>query len=174
LATALCANALNPLGFRHGLSRFSDPTGSAFGILYFGSSLKVAFVEVILRDRGEAHIDQIPIPYTELEAYICADIDVVEELNLVDLTGDAGLRMGVPTDVVGAKDQTLSRQWSKAFYEHPDRVDGIFYPSRFNEERNIALYDRARTKVRPAATPLLVQCRDELAALIRDLELAIV
>jgi hypothetical protein len=94
LATALCANALNPLGFRHGLSRFSDPTGSAFGILYFGSSLKVAFVEVILRDRGEAHIDQIPIPYTELEAYICADIDVVEELNLVDLTGDAGLRWG--------------------------------------------------------------------------------
>ena len=40
----------DPLGYGPGLSRFSDPTGKAFGLVYLGSSAKVAFVETILRD----------------------------------------------------------------------------------------------------------------------------
>ena len=163
-----------PLGYELALSRFSDPAGQAFGVVYLGSTVKVAFVEAILRDRGEGRVDPVPIPYAELEGYICAKIAIEQELRLVDLCGDAGLRMGVPTDVVGAKDQTLARVWSNAFYAHPDGVDGILYPSRLNEQRNIALYARALPKLKPIATAALVDCRDDLAAIIRDLDLAIV
>ncbi len=165
---------LDPLGYGAALSRFSDPTGKAFGIIYLGSTAKVAFIETILRDRGEGHIDPVPLPYAELAQYTCAEIAIVEELRLIDLCGDGGLRMGVPTDVVGAKDQTLSRVWSKAFHDHPTGVDGILYPSRLNEERNIALYARALPKLKPIDTPALIDCRDDLTGIIRDLELAIV
>ena len=164
----------NPLGFGHSLSRFSDPTGTGFGVVYLGSTAKAAFVETILRDRGEARVDTIPIPYAELEAYICARVEIVSDLRLIDLCGDSGLKTGVPTDAARAKDQTIARVWSKTFYEHPEAVDGILYPSRLNEQRNIALYDRALSKLRPLSTPRLVECRDEQAAIIRDLDLAIV
>lgn len=164
----------NPLGFGLALSRFSDPTGAAFGVVYLGSSIKVAFAEVVLRDRGEGHVDPVPIPYAELEALICAEIEVAHDLRLIDLCGDAGVRMGVATDVVGARDQTLSRLWSEAFHEHPDTVDGVYYPSRLNEERNIALYDRALAKVLAVRTPALTDCRDALADIIRAFDLEIV
>ena len=164
----------DPLGFEHFASRFSDPAGDAFGVVYLGSTVKVACVETIIRDRGEGRIGQIPIPWAEFERYTCAEIEIVADLRLADLCGDAGLKMGVPTDVARAKSQTLARRWSRAFHAHPANVDGVVYSSRLNEQRNIALYDRALAKVRVVAAPRLVELRDELAALIDDFELAIV
>ena len=164
----------DPLGFGLARSRFSDPTGRAFGVVYLGSSIKVAFNEVILRDRADGRTGSVPIPLAEIEAYSCAEIDIAAELRLVDLTGDGGLRMGVPSDAVGARDQTTAQLWSAAFHAHPDAVDGVYYPSRLNEERNLALYDRALRRLRPAATPRLIECRGQLAAIITDFDLAIV
>jgi hypothetical protein len=51
--------------------------------------------------------------------------------------------MGIPTDVVRGSRQTLGRAWSLAFHEHPAALDGILYPSRLNEEHNLAIYSRA-------------------------------
>ena len=48
------------------------------------------------------------------------------------------------------------------------------YPSRLNEERCIALYDRALGKLKATATPRLMDCGSELAAILNDLELSIV
>jgi hypothetical protein len=164
----------DPLGHAPTLSRFSDPTGSRFGIVYLGSSTKVAFAEVLVRDRGEARIEPTRIPLAELEAYTCADIRLAANLNLVDLTGDGRLKLRVPSDVVGARDQTLARVWSEAFFDHSARADGILYPSRLNGERNIALYDRAVAKLTPMAASRLVERRAELADIIRDFALAII
>src|SRR5215217_3817662 len=80
----------NPLGFGLTLSRFTDPTGGAFGVVHLGSSMKVAFAEVILRDRGEGRVDSVPISYAELEALTCAEIELAQDLRLVDLSGGAG------------------------------------------------------------------------------------
>jgi hypothetical protein len=128
----------------------------------------VAFAEAVLRDRGEATLEPVLIPFAELEVYTCADLALVADLNLVDLTGDGCVRLRVPTDVIRAKDQTLARAWSEAFFDHPAAADGILYPSRLNNERNIALYARAVSKLAPMATPRLVERRDELAAIIVD------
>ncbi|MBV9736048.1 MAG: RES family NAD+ phosphorylase [Acidisphaera sp.] len=163
----------DPLGSRPAHSRFSHPSGTAFGVVYLGSSVKVAFHEVILRDRADARSGAVLIPYAELEAYTCAEIIAVSELRLVDLTGDAPLKMGVPSDVAGARDQTLARQWSAAFHTHPDRVDGVYYPSRLNEERNIALYDRALAKLTVRATSRLLDLRDPLTQIIEDFQLEV-
>lgn len=163
----------NPLGFGLAPSRFSDPTAAAFGVVYLASSVKVAFHEVILRDRADARSGAVLIGWAEIEGYTCAEIAVVSELKLVNLTGDGPLKMGVPSDVAGARDQTLAQQWSAAFHAHPDRVDGVYYPSRLNEERNIALCDRALHKVRVGRTPRLLDLRNPVAVIINDFELEI-
>lgn len=163
----------DPLGFGPGLSRFSDPTGQAFGLVYLGSSAKVAFVETILRDRADGRGPDCVIEMAEIERRSLASIRAVEVLRLVDLTGDGPLRAGVPSDVVGARDQKQARRWSAAFHGHPDRPDGVLYPSRLNEERCVALYDRAVAKLEVVASPRLLDCRAELAAILEDLEIAI-
>ncbi len=142
----------DPLGYGKSPSRFSDPRRRAdakrFGILYLGESLKVCFLEVVLRDRREGLVDDLPIDEMELTQRRYAQITTVADLRLVDLRGDNAVRMGVPTDVVRARHQTLARRWSLAFYEHASQPDGIIYPSRLNGATNLAIYDRAITRLR--------------------------
>ena len=164
----------DPLGWGPGLNRFSDPTGKAFGVVYLGSSAKVAFVETILRDAADGRGDDCVVEMAEIEKRSLASLRVMEDLRLVDLTGDGLLRMGVPSDVVGARDQTLAQLWSVAFFGHEDRPDGVYYPSRLNEERCIALYDRAVPKLRAIDAQRLLDCEDELTAILDDLEIALV
>lgn len=164
----------DPLGTGPGLSRFSDPAGRAFELIYLGSSAKVCFVETILRDRADGRGADCIIDQAEIDSRTLASIRVKEPLRLVDLTGDGPLRMGVPSDVAGARDQTEARAYSAAFYAHSDQPDGVYYPSRLNEERCIALYGRAAGKLEGIATPRLVDCRTELAAILVDLDIAVI
>lgn len=164
----------DPIGWGPGLSRFSDPTGSAFGIIYLGASAKVAFVETILRDASDGRGAELIVKMAEIERRILASLRVIQDLRLIDLTNDARLRMGVPSDVVGARNQALSRAWSAAIHAHPDQPDGVYFASRLNGQSCIALYDRALRKLEAVATPRLLDCRDELAAILDDLEIAIV
>lgn len=64
-------------------------------------------------------------------------------MRLLDLTGDNPVRMGIPSDVVRGSNHDLARQWSVAFHNHPDCIDGILYPSRLNGQHNLAVYERA-------------------------------
>ena len=101
----------DPLGWGPGLNRFSDPTGAAFGVVYLASSAKVAFVETLLRDAADGRGDDCVLELAEIEARSLASLRIKDPLRLVDLTGDNPLLMGVPSDVAGASDQTLARQW---------------------------------------------------------------
>ena len=163
----------DPLGWGHGLSRFSDPTGTVFGLIYLGSSAKVAFVETILRDRADGRGNECIVEMAEIAQRSLASLRPTVDLHLVDLTGDGPVRMGVPSDVVGARHQTIARVWSEAFYAHPDQPDGVYYPSRLNEEHCIALYDRTVGKLEAVVALRLLDCRLELAAILDDLEIAI-
>jgi hypothetical protein len=167
----------NALGFGKNSSRFSDPrrrvAANRFGILYLGVSLKVCFVETILRDRGNGRIADLPIAEAELRARRCAEVRAGRPLLLVDLRADAPIRMGVPSDVVGASSQGLARAWSLAFHEHPSGPDGIIYPSRLNEETNVAVYGRAIAKLEVTSVrPLLAA--PGLAAVLEALNVALV
>ncbi len=141
----------DPLGFGKNPSRFSDPRrrteSNRFGVLYLGSSLKVCFLETMIRDDRDGIVGHIEIAETELDERLYAEIRVREALRIVDLTGDGPVRMGIPSDVARGRTQVLARKWSVAFHEHPHRPDGIVYPSRLNGEINFAIYGRAVGKL---------------------------
>jgi hypothetical protein len=143
----------DPLGCGKSPSRFSDPrrrvAANRFGVLYLGDSLKVCFLEVVLRDRREGLVGDLPIDEAELTQRRYAEIAATADLRLVDLRDDNAVRMGVPTDVVRAQRQNLARRWSVAFHEHPAQPDGIIYPSRLNGATNLAVYDRSIAKLQP-------------------------
>jgi hypothetical protein len=166
----------DPLGFGKSRSRFSDPRRRAdaqrFGVLYLGRSLKVCFAEAIVRDRRDGTVADYPIEEAELAQRRLARIAVASPLALVDLRGDGPIRMGVPSDVVGARSQTLARRWSVAFHDHPAAPDGIVYPSRLNEETNVAIYGRAVAKLRAEAVCPLIAAPG-LARVLNGLKVAL-
>ncbi|KJB91306.1 hypothetical protein N826_31235 [Skermanella aerolata KACC 11604] len=121
-------------------------------MLYLGSSLKVCFVETILRDARDGVVGDVEIEEVEIDDRLYSQVQTATPLRLVNLRGDGPLRMGIPSDVVRGRTQWLARKWSLAIYSHPAAVDGIIYPSRLNGEVNIAVYDRAVSKLMSSST----------------------
>ena len=171
------ARHAEPLGFGKTPSRFSDPRRrkpeNRFGVLYLGETLKVCFLEAILRDKRNGSAGDYPLDETELRARRFSLVEVAAPLTVVDLRRDGGVRMGVPSDVSRAFDQTLARRWSAAFHDHPEAPDGIAYESRLNGQTNLAIYDRAVRKLRVASTMPLLAAPD-LPGVLDDLLVAIV
>jgi RES domain len=165
------------LGFGKSPSRFSDSrrriAANRFGVLYLGQSLKVCFLEALLRDERNGKLGDYPLAESELQRWLYAEINIARALKLVDLRGDAAIRMGVPSDVARASHQSLARAWSVAFYEHPETPDGIIYPSRLNLETNLAIYDRAVPKLKLYDHVRLIDAPG-LASVLDDLAVAIV
>lgn len=170
------ARHADPLGFGKKPSRFSDPRelgeDDRFGVLYLGSTLKVCFLEAILRDQRNGSVGDFPLEETELRAKNVAEIVATRTLNLVDLRGDGPVRMGIPSDVARGSDQTLARAWALALYQHPAAADGIVYQSRLNGEDNVAIFDRAVPSLRAAKVEPLMAARD-LASVLNDFKVAI-
>ncbi len=119
----------DPLGFGKTPSRFSDQARRIaphrFGVLYLGSSLKVCFLEAVLRDERDGLVGDWPICDSELATRRYVEIQVTTDLTLIDLTEDYAVRMGIPSDVARGSDQTLARAWSQSFHGHPSRIDGV-------------------------------------------------
>lgn len=164
------------LGYSKEPSRFSDPRRRAlanrFGVVYLCSTLKVCFLETILRDRRNSAIGDYLIGKSELRLHRYALIELTSRLSLVDLRRDGCVRMGIPSDVPRRANQALARRWSLAFYQHPSQPDGIIYPSRLNEETNLAIYDRAIVKLRAVNQTDLIGVPG-LTEVLDDLRIAI-
>lgn len=69
------------------------------GVVYLGDTLKVCFLEAVLRDRRDGLVGDLPIDEKEIYARRYAEIETIADLRLVDLREDHAIRMGVPTDV---------------------------------------------------------------------------
>ena len=166
----------DPLGYGKTPSRFSDPRRrieeNRFGVLYLGETLKVCFLEAVLRDRRNGAVGDFPIDQIELDARTSSTIRLKRDLQLIDLRGDGLVRMGIPTDVIRAQNQTLARAWSVAVYDHPDVVDGILFPSRLNNQHNLAIYDRAVDGLEHASTVPLLRARC-FASVLDDFKVAL-
>lgn len=167
----------DPLSYGKTLSRFSDPRhrvpANRFGVLYLGSTLKVCFVEAVLRDQRDRIAGELLLEESELAERNYATVEVTSPLSLVDLRGDGPLRMGIPSDVVRRAKQSPARKWSLAIYTHPREPDGIIYPSRLNGETNLAIYDRAVVKLKVHRTgPLLSE--PGLGRILSELKIALI
>ncbi|MEX2746319.1 RES domain-containing protein [Rhizobium mongolense] len=80
----------DPLGYGFGSSRFSDPEialtpPDRFGVVYFGSSIKVCFAEAILRERAIGSKGTFPVGMGELLEVSCASVATIEPVRLADL-----------------------------------------------------------------------------------------
>lgn len=154
--------------------RAGIPDADRFGVVYVGSTLKVCFLETILRDRGNGRLGDWLVELTELDAWSCAEIAVEAPLRLVELRGDASARMGIPSDALRASSHGLGQAWSAALWSHDELPDGLIYSSRLNEDTNVVVYDCALPKLKATATPRLLECRSELASVLRDLAVALI
>jgi hypothetical protein len=164
------------LGYSKRPSRFSDPRRrvleNRFGVLYLGDTLKVCFLEAVLRDRRNGIVGDYVIGESELRSRRYVQIQPMSPVNLIDLRGDGCVRMGIPSDVPRSANHMLARRWSLAFYQHPLQPDGIIYPSRLNEDACVAIYDRAVSKLREVADTALIDAPG-FARVLDDLLVAI-
>ena len=167
----------DPTGVGKTSSRFSDPRKipdeQRFAVLYLGEAVKVCFLEALLRDQKNGIFSEFPIGEQELHNRTYAELRVDQPLTLVDLSGDGGIVMGVPSDVARAAPHDLGQAWALAFHEHPSSVDGIMYPSRLNGQTNIAVFDRAIPKISAVATMPLIQVPG-LAETLNDLRISLI
>ncbi len=166
-----------PLGYGHNPSRFSDPQiigpAKRFGVLYLGRSLEVCFLEAVLRDLRNGAVGDYPLEMQEFHSRAYSRIVIGRPLKLVDLTGDHKVIMGIRTDVTNASDQTLGRLWAEAIYLHPAMVDGILYQSRLSRQTNLAIFDRAVSKLTAIDSQPLLKA-PELPRIIDKYKVAII
>jgi len=86
---------------------------------------------------------------------------------MVDLRDDNAVIMGIPTDVAKGRRQILARKWSVAFHDHPQKPDGIIYPSRLSGQTNLAVFDHAFVKLKVAQVVRLLPAPGLASVLIQ-------
>ncbi|WP_437406260.1 RES family NAD+ phosphorylase [Sinorhizobium meliloti] len=123
--------------------------------------------------RRDGLVCDLPIEEKEICTRRYAEIETIAGLRLVDLREDHAIRMGVPTDVAKSSRQTLARAWSLAFHEHRSVPDGIIYPSRLNGHTNLAIFDRAISKLSAVRVVPLIGAPG-LVTVINDLRVSLV
>jgi hypothetical protein len=171
----------DPFGYGRGSkSRFADAEldqgrSARFEPLYFGSTFRSCFVETVLRDQANGHAGDWPLLRSALTAWTCARVELTRPLKVVDLTSTGPVGMRMPSDAVRARHQQLGRLWSTAFHAHPDRVDGILYPSRCIQDPCLCIYaDRALDVLKLTARGTLLASPEELAAVLDTFRISLV
>lgn len=168
------------LGFRDTAKyRFDAPAGE-FGVLYAAFDLSTAFAETVLRTAPQ----EIPpgeepvLTYEELARRRVVQFKAVKSsahrpLRLVQLYEKGLSAAKVDNRIATDDDYATTRQWAKAFHDHPQAVDGIAYLSRFmGPRRSVVLFDRCVGRVgRGRVTPLLEH--PAFPEVVRDFRLAI-
>lgn len=113
------------------------------GVMYAGLDEHIAFRETILH--GREIVKRLDLDKDErcglLAQSSISRFAFDRELKLVQAYGDGLLKIGANSNISREDSRLYTQQWSKAFWEHRDRVDGIIYCSRWDENRFcVALY----------------------------------
>jgi len=147
--------------------RFDDPRGE-YGVLYAAVEEDGAFAEVFLRELGSRLI--------ELDEVILRGLSELHlsPLRCVDLTGEALRGLGCDNRIATDVDYTQTQKWSRALHDHPDKPDGFIYLSRHDPQyRCLAVFDRARKKVRTRRPIHLISRMDWVAERLEAYQLGV-
>lgn len=159
------ARRATPLGMGFGETRFASPT-KAFKLLYIAEDLPTAIAEAIVRDRFEGKVVR-ELATSDIADWGVCEISATRPLRLLNLRGDACFKLGISTDIVGAKAHDEARAFSQYLYDTTD-VDGIVYHSRLRKKKCVAVYDRAVTPALSAKTMIQIE---RLTALVPALKI---
>lgn len=133
----------SPIYFgRSGQHRFDSPDGS-YGVLYAGRDEYCAFIETFAKAAGSTTITT-----TELKNRCLSELRAARTLRLVDITQSGTLvRLGADSRLFSG-DHAISQSWSKAFHDHPFKIDGLLFPSRLDPARHaLALFEGRAPKL---------------------------
>lgn len=163
-------HAATPLGCAAGNSRFGG-TSKTFAVLYAAHSLTTALAETVVRDRFEGLADR-RLFAAELTARSAVRLRFAEPLRLVDLRKGGCLKLGISTDIAGAKCFDEAQAFSSEVYGN-EAIDGILYSSRLTAENCVAIFDRATSRLSSDDISPLVQLQG-LGASLAELNVALI
>jgi hypothetical protein len=119
-------------------NRFDAP-GGEYRVCYFGESPDVSVAETLIRQPHTRLIQR-----GRLEERTVSRFTTLRELRVVLLHGPGLVRMGVGADEAHAYPYDGCQRLALQLWSHSDRVDGIEYRSRWDNDRLcFALFDRA-------------------------------
>jgi RES domain len=143
-----------------GNNRFDAPT-KEYEILYAGCDEFCAFRETIGRLTQQKIITK-----KLLQSRYLSKLRASLPLKLIDLTGGGLTHIDADARLLTG-DYTIAQQWSLAFWQHPETIDGIYYRSRYDPSRFcIGLYDRAQNKLEISFTKSFLDDRSRLAEIL--------
>lgn len=132
-------SSFGPIFFGRGKRyRFDDPE-AGYGVLYAGLDAHCAFVETFGRVPGSDGV----VLRSALAARSISTLATTRELRLVDLRGHHLAQLRIDSNIFSFTDYDVTRQWSRAFFEHPKSFDGLIFHSRHDPLRHaVALFER--------------------------------
>ena len=141
--------------------RFDSPTG-AFRVLYAAETLEGAFVETVLRTPS-----RLLIGSDEIMSRAFTSLRLNRELRLIDLRAEGLQQLGLDTSIISGPYDPCGL-WADAFFYHPDKPDGIWYPSRYDPSQAcIALFDREPNTISPVKTHPLTDVQRLVGEILR-------
>ena len=165
------AHRTTPLGMGYGKTRFASPDDS-FKLLYIAEDLPTSLAEAIVRDRFEGVMPREMLRSDFADWGVC-EVSANMPLKVLDLRRDGCFKLGVSTDIVGAKAQLLARAFSQAVHDGTD-LDGILYFSRLRQRECLAIYERAATSHLAASGVVELENLGGLISALRRLKIHLI
>jgi hypothetical protein len=137
------ASAYGPVFFgKQKKYRFDDPKAE-YGVLYAGLDAHCAFLET----HGRVPDSQEIVLRSQLKNGSISTLRTTRPLKLVDLTGHHLAQLRIDSKIFSHTDYSTTQLWSRAFFEHPSRFDGLLFHSRHDPTRRAAaLFDRVGSR----------------------------
>jgi hypothetical protein len=152
-------------------NRFDAP-GDEYGVLYASLSFSACMAETVIRDRFAGAAAPLVIEESRLRLRCLSLLAPASQtLRLADLSAPL-FGLGFSTQVLATPDYLAPNLWSRALHDHPARVDGIYFVSRYANAASVALFDRVRVAARGAPVPLL-EC-EQLERFLGEHDIALV
>ncbi|WP_169531210.1 RES family NAD+ phosphorylase [Azotobacter chroococcum] len=136
---------------REARNRFDCPSKS-FGVMYAAYDLATCFVETITRENNRNPLYQRGIAVSDtkdIQTRCVVKLNGSRQLKLVDMTDITLYRLGAEAGEFNSLDYcATTQQWSSAIFQRPEDVDGIYYRSRFlNDRMAVAIFERGGNNV---------------------------
>ena len=139
-----------PYWSKRASKRFDDPSdlaaGDRFGVLYLAQDLPTAFCESVIHENSNFVNGKFEVSRSEIDNRQLTSFRhyAKNELELIDLTGEALKKLGLNNDISAGDDYDIPQEWSKALHDAASHVDGIQYVSRQrNRAYCYAIFERS-------------------------------
>lgn len=138
-------------------SRFRfDAPNQEFGMLYAALTFSACMFETVVRDKFQNKTLPLLIDESELSVRSVAQIglDDPRSLRLADFTASLTV-VGGSIAIMAIDDYEIPNEWALAVFQHIEKVDGIYFQSRYSNDVCVALFDHVPAVQRGNSTALL-------------------